>query len=120
MRFEVEFDGFIVIRDGESHSDRVPSEDELHDFLEQVMVALEEHGAEDPTISGTAQKNALQISIVVEAAEPVEALDKGSATIRAGVHAVGAFTPGWTVDWCEVTARLSEGRATDRPELVGA
>ena len=107
MRYNVEFEGYVIYRDDAASEVRLPTPQELEDLLDLVMEELDNIGAPDPTISAEASGATVEIGVSVDAASPQDAVEAGFGFIRTAVHAAGGATPGWRVDWMRVEAERS-------------
>ncbi|MGH9065236.1 MAG: hypothetical protein ACRD0L_14945 [Acidimicrobiales bacterium] len=114
MRYEVRFRGRVqaITEDGaalEGPLDKVV----LREHLDRVMEELLGLRAIDPAVSADLGRRGVEIEVVVDALDGVDAVAIGNGLIRTAVHAAGGFTKGWSSDWLEIT-----GVSTD--ELVDA
>lgn len=106
MKYEVVSYGYLRDLDADS----VLSADEAEAALDDVMDHLVDLGAVDPAVSlASGPEHVVEISVtVLDAEDPGEANVKGGGIIRTALHAAGAHTPGWEIEWCEVRARKAE------------
>lgn len=67
------------------------------DPLIEALLSLEaaDSALEDPDLAADVSTGAVEVQIVVEAADPAEAMVKAHATLRAAIHSIGDATPGW-------------------------
>lgn len=87
--------GFIV-HDGKGNPQ---SADELSRHLDDVMDALLAlEGVIDPDISASLAAGHVEIAVTVEAPSDLEAVEKGFAAMRTGIHTAGGFTGSWAIE----------------------
>lgn len=111
--YEVIFRGHVV-RTGEDGSYALIPADEFESHLSAVMEQLLAVDADDATIGATLAVGEVEVSISVEADSVEDATRLGIGTIRAAVHATGAITAGWDVDWISnQTTRVSSDDLVD-------
>jgi hypothetical protein len=104
MKFEVTFEGLVLMHDGGSAAgERTPTPEELQIFLDAVMDEMLKLN-EDATIGARGSDGHVEIEATVEAEEFDGAVAKGSSLIRSAIHAAGGYTPGWDIEWCEARA----------------
>lgn len=96
--YEVTFRGSVV-RTGDDSGPALVDPEELDAHLSEVMEELLNLAARDATVGSTLVTGEVEVSISVEADSVEDATRKGIGTIRAAVHATGASTAGWDVDW---------------------
>jgi hypothetical protein len=65
--------------------------------LGRVMEELVRLGVEDPMLSGSLSTRDVEVSLVVDAPSPEEAVPMAMGTVRAAIHAAEGATPGWPV-----------------------
>jgi hypothetical protein len=65
--------------------------------LLEALLAIEEtdHSISDPDITADIGSGFVDVEITVDAEDPVAAVGKAHATLRAAVHAVEGTTPDW-------------------------
>lgn len=120
MRFEVEFNGHLVIREDDD-TERVPSMEELEDIVGRVADELAKIDAQDAALDTDATDGGVQISVSVQAPDAAEAVHVGNGFIRGAVHGVGIHTPGWTLEWMKVHAdRAEDGDKPKKEHLVSS
>lgn len=112
MTYEINFEGFVNIFDGEAR--RLPTDEELEQHLDEVMDQLLSLRAQDAAIGATGADGSVQISATVDAPDLSTAIVLGNGLIRAAIHAAGGHTPGWSITLCSATA--SEQASEDRPD----
>jgi hypothetical protein len=100
MKVIVTFEG-CIIGDG--------TDDDFIEHFDAVMDELVTLGAEDPDIGTRLGSGEVEISVTVDADSLDDANERGSAMIRAAIHAGGGSTPGWRVEW--VSARTQHDLA---------
>ena len=112
MRYQVAYQGQATAIDDDGRP--TPHDpDELEHHLDDVQGQLLELDADDATVSATLVSGEVEISVTVEAQSLEEAAEKGSALIRTALHAAGAFTPNWSVEWISVhTDRVDDADLT--------
>lgn len=98
MRYDVIFEGEII-----NLADRTPvPPEEFAGWIEALTVELMKLRALTPVLSGSAKDASLDIRVVVETDDPVEAANIGNVQVRAAAHAAGLITAGWDFDWASV------------------
>lgn len=85
MNFAVRLRGTIV-----ASSDQAV-ESHLDDFMKELLHLR----AEDPSIDVDLSTRAVDLSVLVRAANPLEAVIHASGFIRSAIHAAGGATPDW-------------------------
>lgn len=100
MRYDVIFEGEII-----ALADRTPvPSDEFAGWIDALTVELMKLRVLSPVISGSAEDASLDIRVIVETDDPVEATNLGNAQLRAAAHGAGLITAGWDFDWVSVRA----------------
>ncbi|MBW8807084.1 MAG: hypothetical protein JF587_25015 [Catenulisporales bacterium] len=88
-------------------------EGDLTDFDEQTDRVLEElldmAGVYDPDIAVGLATGKVDVQLIVDAEDQLDAQAKSACALRAAVHATGGCTPGWEAFiGASVTSRVSE------------
>jgi hypothetical protein len=85
------------------------------DRLMEALLGIEAAGGAiiDPDVAADLSKCRLDVQMLVEAADPAEAMVKALATLRAAIHAIGDATPGW-----ETTTAVMHVAPADAPERL--
>ena len=94
LRFVVSLGGRVSAR----HDDGTPMTDDetsvaIEHHLDNVMEELLQLDALDPTIGLDA--DTVEFSVMIEAINPVDAVNRASSTLRTAIHAAGGGTPDW-------------------------
>ncbi len=95
----VELVGQITVADGTERPDEA-----IERHLDLVMDELETLDARDPSISVDLADGEVTMSVVVEAANPVDAVGLASGLLRTAIHAAGGATPDWPEPFHEAWA----------------
>ena len=74
---------------------RAESDQDVESHLDEVMDELLKVDAGDPSIDVDLDKRRVFLAIVVEAPNPLAAIDQSSSFIRSAIHAAGGATPDW-------------------------
>lgn len=67
----------------------------LEAHFDQVMDELLKLNAVDPSIDASLAAATVTFSVVVEAVNPIAAVEEASGVVRTAVHAAGGGTPDW-------------------------
>ena len=67
----------------------------LEGALDRVMDELVQLGTIDPSVSVELDKALVEVSVVVDAETPEEAVKAGAGTVRTALHAAKLHTPSW-------------------------
>ncbi|MGH9108466.1 MAG: hypothetical protein ACRDY3_03200 [Acidimicrobiales bacterium] len=125
MHFMVALVGHIQVTDGDgSEVDECASIIEAH--LDEVMDELSKLDAQDPSIDlDMAAENEAAFSVLVEAPNPLDAVNHASSQLRAAIHAAQGSTPDWPGPadkaWAMTLVSVrSEPVRTDVDQLVPA
>ena len=108
-RFEACLGGAVVSDDGEKLN-----RSSIESLINSAVEELEKLKAEDIDASTNLRTGRFQVIIGLDADDPFTAQTTASDMIRSAFHAAGAGTPGWSVNWIEVSVVLS-----DDQELAG-
>lgn len=94
MHFVVKLHGRVTVKasDGQAIGD---ADEILEQHLDSVMDELGVLDAQDPAIAIEMATGEVQISVLVETSDPVEAVRLASGIIRTAIHAAGGSTPNW-------------------------
>jgi hypothetical protein len=106
----------------ELHVRRTESDEGFHDRVEAVMeelVAIEQSDDElsDATVSGDAGAGQVVVELLVLTDDPLYAITRSAAAIRAAVHAAGHGTPGWP-DNDELALALDQASTRTEAALI--
>ena len=101
MTYTIRYDGIVVAGDGNAPAN-------LEAQLDLVMEELLHLEVADASIGAVETTGAVEITVTVAADTLEDALNHGSAAIRAAIHAAGGATPGWSIEWCEVVGRKND------------
>ncbi len=87
------------------------------DSLMDALTALAEadNGLSDPDLAATIVGRLVDVTMTVDADDTITALNRASAALRAAIHAIGGFTPGWQTSTAVVHAEPAED-----PDLIKA
>lgn len=88
MRFTATVVGTIIAADDET-------DDDIERWLDATMDELLALDALDPSIDAGIEDRSVRFSLAVDAANPVEAVNMASTTLRTAIHAAGGGTPDW-------------------------
>jgi hypothetical protein len=126
MHFKVALTGnvFVVDLDGNPVAD---DEHVIEAHLDQVMDELLDLDAQDPSIDlDRAASNEVAFSVLVEAVNPLDAVNEASGLLRTAIHAASGATPDWPgpsdKEWAVTLVSVSTELipVSDDEELVGA
>ena len=75
-------------------------DDAFDERTDKLMNALLDQEDADPTIqdpdlAGSLTERRVDVQMTVEADDPAAAMTKALCVLRAAIHAIGDFTPGW-------------------------
>lgn len=80
----------------DANGQRIPDEGQvLESHLDAVMEELVHLDAGDPAIDTDLSNNSVVLSLMVEAPNPLTAVDVASGYLRSAIHAAGGSTPDW-------------------------
>ena len=96
-RFEIQFTGTLVYHGAD------PTDPNLEAFIDSVVAELEKIYAEDIDVSTNLTTRNVSVSISLDAEDLFTAQVGGGGTIRTALHAAGAATPAWSIDWVKAT-----------------
>ena len=84
------------------------------DPLMEALLDLEAVDAAitDPDLAADISTGRVDIQMLVDAADPAEAMVKALATLRAAIHAIGDATPGW--ETTTAVMHVAPAHAADR------
>jgi hypothetical protein len=66
----------------------------------------------DPDLAADLSTGRVDIQMIIDAADPAEAMVKALATVRAAIHAIGDATPGW--ETATAVMHVAPANAADR------
>lgn len=102
----------------------------IEQHLDQVMDELQHLDAQDPSIDlDLASDNEVAFSVLVEATNPLAAVDQASSVLRSAIHAAQGSTPdwpgasdkAWSVTLVSVRSEaVQDAETTDDPVLISA
>ncbi|MHB8512360.1 MAG: hypothetical protein ACYDCC_09265 [Actinomycetota bacterium] len=99
MTYTIQYDGVVTRGDGMPTDD---TENHLDSVMQELLKLSDVNDAAIGVVEATAS---VEITVTIDATSLEEALNRGSAAIRAAIHAAGGATPGWSIEWCEVVGR---------------
>ena len=115
MKFAVTFTGRLKITTDDEELDAsldVPTA--MADHLDGVMDELLTLAAEDPRIDLEVTTGSVDLSVVIDAPNPVIAVTYASGLLRSAIHAAGGYTPDWPTEQTDAwEIRLIDVRSSE-------
>jgi hypothetical protein len=94
VKFIVTLVGEISVRNSKGKKVAAPAA-LIESHLDDVMDELDKLDAADPRIDLDLVNNSVTFSVLVEAANPIGAVDEASGILRTAIHAAHGATPDW-------------------------